>query len=233
MANRIHPTAIIGDGVELGDDNVIGPYSVLVGPTTIGSGNWIGPHVTIGTPPESRGHAHPAGWDGELDGVAGVRIGDRNTIREYVSVHQGTRRTTTLGDECYLLRGSHIGHDCLVDDAVTMACGVLLGGHTHVWSYANIGLNTVVHQFGRIGPGAMVGMGSAVRKEVGAFTITVGNPARTTGVNVVGLSRRGCAEEVIDVLSEHIKGKADLPSGLPEELGTLLKAWSERPPFAS
>lgn len=233
MANRIHPTAVVGDGVELGEDNVIGPYTVIVGPTTIGDGNWIGPHVTIGTPGESRGDAHPVGWAGELDGVAGVRIGNRNTLREYVSVHQGTRRTSTVGDDCYLLRGSHVGHDVLLDDGVTLACGALLGGHTHVWSFANIGMNTVVHQFGRIGPGAMVGMGSAVRKEVGAFTITVGNPARTTGVNVVGLSRRGCDEATVEAFGDYVKGHADLPPGLPGELGTLLKAWSERPPFKS
>lgn len=233
MANRIHPTAIVGDGVELGEDNVIGPYTVLVGPTKIGNGNWIGPHVTIGTPAESRGDAHPVGWDGELDGVSGVEIGDRNTLREYVTVHQGTHRASTIGSDCYLLRGSHVGHDVLLGDGVTLACGVLLGGHTHVWSFANVGMSTVVHQFGRIGPGAMVGMASAVRKEVGAFTITVGNPARTTGVNVVGLSRRGCSEELISELSEFVKGKAELPSGLPEDLGTLLKAWSERPPFKS
>lgn len=231
MANRIHPTAVVGDGVELGDDNVIGPYTVLVGPTTIGDGNWIGPHVTIGTPGESRGDAHPVGWDGELDGVHGVRIGNRNTVREYASVHQGTRRTTTLGDDCYLLRGSHAGHDVLLGNGVTLACGALLGGHTEVWSFANIGMNTVVHQFGRIGPGAMVGMGSAVRKEVGAFTITVGNPARTTGVNVVGLSRRGCDETTVAAFGDYVKGNADLPAGLPDELGTLLKAWSERPPL--
>ncbi|MDT8910284.1 UDP-N-acetylglucosamine acyltransferase [Amycolatopsis sp. PS_44_ISF1] len=233
--NRIHPTAVLGEGVELGGGNVIGPYTVIVGPVRIGDGNWIGPHVTIGTPGEDRGGPHPVAWedaptgDPALDGH-GVVIGSRNRIREYAGVHQGTWRASTLGDDCYLLRGSHIGHDAVVGDHVTLACNVLLGGHTHVWSHANLGMGTVVHQGARIGPGAMVGMGSAVRREVGAFTITVGNPARASGVNLVGLSRRGLDEATVEALTPWVKGKGDLPDdGLPDDLSTLVKAWDARP----
>ncbi|MEV8436450.1 UDP-N-acetylglucosamine acyltransferase [Actinosynnema sp. NPDC051121] len=231
MANRIHPTAIIGDDVELGDDNVIGPYSVVVGPVRIGDGNWIGPHVTIGTPAEDRGGPHPVGWEGESEG-RGVVIGDRNKIREYVTVHQGTHRASTVGDDCYLLVRSHVGHDVTLGDNVVLACSVQLGGHTEVWSHSNIGMSTVVHQHGRIGPGAMVGMGSAVRREVDAFTVSVGNPARVSGINVVGLSRRGCDEAAIEALEPFLKGKGDLPAhGVPEELSALLKAWADRAPL--
>ncbi|MCG3749309.1 UDP-N-acetylglucosamine acyltransferase [Amycolatopsis sp. Poz14] len=233
--NRIHPTAVVGEGVELGEGNVIGPYAVIVGPARIGDGNWIGPHVTIGTPGEDRGGPHPAAWEGAPTGDPaqdghGVVVGSRNRIREYTSIQQGTWRATTLGDDCYVLRGSHIGHDVLVDDQVTLACNVMLGGHTHVWSFANLGMGTVVHQGGSIGPGAMVGMGSAVRREVGAFTITVGNPARVTGVNTVGLSRRGLDEAAVEALGPWVKGKGDLPDdGLPEDLSTLVRAWDARP----
>jgi UDP-N-acetylglucosamine acyltransferase len=231
VANRIHPTAIIGDGVELGTDNIIGPYSVIVGPCRIGNGNWIGPQVTIGTPAEDRGGPHPVAWEGELDGH-GVQIGDRNRIREYVTVHQGTHRPTRIGNDCYLLVRSHAGHDVVLDDGVVLACSVQLGGHTHVWPHANVGMSTVVHQHGRIGPGAMVGMGSAVRHEVGAFTIAVGNPARISGINVVGLTRRGCAEDTVAALEPFLKGKGELPGhGLPEEISTLLKAWAAREPL--
>lgn len=238
MSNRIHPTAVVADGVHLGAHNVIGPYAVILGPTSIGDGNWIGPHVTIGTPGEDRGGPHPVAWEDapvgapEVDGH-GVRIGHRNRIREYVSVHQGTQRPSTIGDDCYLLRGSHVGHDCLVGDWVTLACDVLLGGHTHVWSLANLGMGTVVHQHGRIGPGAMVGMGSYVRTDVGAFTISVGNPARVSGVNAVGLRRNGVSDEAIAELEPWLKGKGELPAGgltatLPGELFTLVKGWDTR-----
>lgn len=230
MTNRIHPTAIIGDGVELGDDNVIGPYSVIVGPCRIGNGNWIGPYVSIGTPAEDRNGPHPAAWEGELAGH-GVRIGDNNRFREFTSVHQGTHRETTIGDGNYMLVRSHVGHDGVLHDAVTLASAVQLGGHVVIWSHANIGMGTVIHQTCEIGPGAMVGMGSAVRKTTDPFTISVGNPARVSGINVVGLSRRGCDEETIAALEPFLKGKGELPaSGLPEEVASLLKAWTERTP---
>lgn len=227
MTNRIHPTAIIGAQVELGDNNVIGPYSVIVGPARIGDHNWIGPHVSIGTPAEVRGGPHPVGWEGEADG-SGVIIGDRNIIREFVTVNQGWAEQTVVGNDCYVLARSHIGHDCHLRDGVTLADAVQLGGHTHVWSWSNIGMGTVVHQRSLIGPGAMIGMGSAVRKDVPAFTITVGNPARVTGVNSVGLSRRGCSEEVIEAFGQHLAGKGEVPGNLPPELADELKAWFQQ-----
>lgn len=227
MTNRIHPTAIIGARVELGEDNIIGPHAVIVGPARIGNGNWIGPNVSIGTPAEYRGGPHPAGWEGEAEG-AGVIIGDRNVLREFVTINQGTKEPTTLGSDCYLMAQSHLGHDCQVRDGVTLASVVQLAGHTHVWSWANLGLGTLVHQFTRIGPGAMVGMGSAVRKDVPPFTITVGNPARVSGVNSVGLSRKGCSEEVIEAFGQHLAGKAELPGNLPPELADELKAWFQQ-----
>ncbi|MEU6641340.1 UDP-N-acetylglucosamine acyltransferase [Saccharomonospora sp. NPDC046836] len=234
MANRIHPTALIGAGVELGEDNVVGPYTVIVGPAVLGAGNWIGPHVTIGTPGEDRTGPHPVAWDSAPAGDPardgyGVRIGDGNRIREYASVHQGTRRPTTIGNGTYLLRGSHVGHDVRVGDGVTLACDVLLGGHTDVWALANLGMGTVVHQGCRIGPGAMVGMGSAVRREVGAFLVCVGNPARVTGINDVGLVRQGMDEAAIAALEPWLKGKGELPAdGVPDDLFTVMKAWNAR-----
>jgi UDP-N-acetylglucosamine acyltransferase len=228
MPNRIHPTAIIGAGVELGEDNVVGPYSVLVGPLVVGDRNWIGPHVTLGTPAEDRGGPHPVGWADELAGE-GVRIGSDNKIREYVSVQQGTHRPTVVGDNCYLLSSSHAGHDVVIGDDVVLACSVQLGGHAEIWDFANLGLGTVVHQHCVIGPGAMVGMGSAIRHTVPPFSIAVGNPARVSGVNEVGLRRRGCDEDTIAALSPYVKGKGDLPAQLPAELAILLKRWAERP----
>jgi UDP-N-acetylglucosamine acyltransferase len=219
MGNRIHPTAIVGADVELGDGNVIGPFTVLVGPCRIGDDNWIGPHVTIGTPAEHRDEPHPAGWDGEQAG-AGVHLGSRNRIREYVAIHQGTRHATRIGDDCYLLAGSHAAHDAVLDDGVTLACAAQLAGHTHVWPHATLGMGALVHQHGHVGPGAMVGMGAAVRGEVPAFAVSVGVPARVTGMNVVGLRRLGCTEAAIDARLSGV----DLPAPVAE----LLKLWTNR-----
>lgn len=225
MANRIHPTVILGTGVEIGDENVIGPYTVIAGPARIGNGNWIGPHVTIGTPPEYRGKPHPAGWDGEQAG-AGVVIGDRNIVREFSAVTQGTADPTTVGDDCYLLARCQVGHDSVLHNGITMANAVQLGGHTHVWSWANLGIGAVVHQRTHIGPGAMVGMGSVVVKDVVPFSVTKGSPARVTGVNRVGLSRLGCAEPIVDEYAAYLGGKAGaLPMGLPAEIAETLDAW--------
>jgi UDP-N-acetylglucosamine acyltransferase len=226
VTNRIHPTAIIGAGVELGEDNVIGPYSVVCGPTRIGSGNWIAPHVSLGSPAEYRGGVHPAVWDGELDG-AGVAIGDGNVVREFVTINQGTTQTTRVADDCYLLARCHVGHDCQVDNGVTLGDGVVLGGHTRVWAWANLGMAAVVHQRTQVGPGAMVGMASAVRKNADAFMITVGNPARAVGVNVVGLTRRGCDGPTIAAFEAFLRGNAGLPPGLPPDLVAVIGAWSD------
>jgi UDP-N-acetylglucosamine acyltransferase len=230
MGNRIHPTAIIGDGVELGDDNVIGPYTVIVGPCRIGNGNWIAPHVSIGGPAEYYRGEHPVGWEGEVSGP-GVVIGDGNKIREYVAVNQGIHETTKVGDGCYLMARSQIAHDCVIGDGVVMTSAVQLAGHCQVWSGANLGLGTVVHQWSRIGPGAMLGMGAVVTREVPAFSVSKGVPARVTGVNVVGLRRRGCDEDTVEALRPYLAGEIqDLPAGVPDEVAALLKAWAERPP---
>lgn len=226
MSNRIHPTAVLGGGVELGSDNVIGPFAVVVGPCRIGNGNWIGPHTSIGTPAEDRDGPHPAGWYGEQAG-AGVVIGDRNRIREYVSIHQGTWRPTRLGDDCYLLSRSHAGHDVWLGDEVTLACNAQLGGHTEVWSHATLGLGALVHQRGRIGPGAMIGMGAVVRGEVPPFTVAVGSPAKVSGLNEVGLRRLGCPDA--DAVRPAVTGRTQ-PSevDLPAQVAALLTLWTDR-----
>jgi len=220
----------VGPGVTLGEDVVVGPHAVLVGPLTIGHRAWIGPSVSIGTPAEYRGGPHPVAWDGELDG-AGVVIGWGTIVREFVTVNQGTQHATEVGHDCYLLARSHVGHDCVLDDGVTLADAVQLGGHTRVWSWANIGMGAVVHQRSVVGPGAMVGMGSAVRRTVGPFALAVGNPARVVGLNTVGLERRGCSPHAIETLEAALKGKSplpdDLPDGVTDDVWDTLVAWQK------
>jgi UDP-N-acetylglucosamine acyltransferase len=228
MANRIHPTAVIGEGVELGDNNAIGPYTVILGPATIGDGNWIGPHVAIGGPAEHRDAPHPVAWDGELTG-AGVRIGDNNVIREFTTISQGFHEPTRVGADCYVMGRVFIGHDSLIDDGATITAGVQIGGHCEVWPLANLGLGTVVHQHGRIGPGAMVGMGAVVTREIAPFVIAVGVPAKATGMNEVGLRRRGVDQPGVEALRVFSTEGGALPEGLPAELSSVLKRWADRP----
>ena len=225
MGNRIHPTAIVGDAVDLGDGNVVGPYAVVLGSCRIGDHNWIGPHATLGAPAERRAGAHPAAWDGELAG-AGVEVGCDNVIREYVSIHQGSEAgPTRLGDGCYLMTGSHLGHDSVVGDGVTIASAVQIAGGCHVWAWTSLGLGAVVHQDTVIGPGAMIGMGSPVRGVVGPFSLMVGNPARKAGFNTVGLTRLGCSDGVLPALEAYLRGRAELPRGLPDGVAEMLERW--------
>ena len=216
VANRIHPTAIIGDDVTLGVGNSIGPYTVIFGPCTIGDGNWIGPNVCIGAPPEMRGAYHPAGWAGEA-GIGPVEIGSRNVVREFTSIQGATTGSTRLGDDCYLMDKVHIPHDCTVEDRVTISCSVMMGGHTHLGAGSNIGLSSVIHQRIAVGRGAMIGMGSVITKHVPPFALAYGSPARVRGANMVGLTRSGFDEDSSRDIDAVLKAGEDLSALLPAE----------------
>jgi UDP-N-acetylglucosamine acyltransferase len=198
--SRIHPTAVLGPGVELGEDNVIGPNAVILGPTTLGDGNWVAPGAVIGGPAEMRGVAHPAAWEGELRG-GGIHIGDRNVLREHVVVHAPHEGETLVGDDCYLMNKVYVPHDAHLEDGVVMAASVLMGGHCRVGAGANLGLGAMVHQRLVVGPGAMAGMGSVVTRPIPPFALAYGTPARVAGVNRVGMRRAGIAEDVIAELA--------------------------------
>lgn len=223
MANRIHPSAVISDGVELGEDNVVGPYAVVLGPVRIGDRNWIGPHACIGAPAEHRAHVQPAAWDGEVGGL-GVLVGDDCTVREFATVHQGTERVTTVGDGGYLLSRSHVAHDTVLHPGVTLAPGAALAGHCDVGPGATLGMGATVHQRTRVGPGAMVGMSSAVNRDVQPFTTVLGNPARVAGVNEVALRRWGADDALVAAWADVLAGRAGL-GGAPRAVVDLLHDW--------
>jgi len=224
--NRVDPTAIISPGVQLGTGNVVGPYAVITGRTVIGDGNWIAPHACIGTPAEWRGKPLPVAWDGEL-GDGRVVIGDRNVIREFVTVNAGTEQATRVGDDCYLMARSHLGHDVIIEDGVTLATGAQLGGFSNVWSWAFLGLGCQVHQWGQIGPGAMVGMGAAAVHPVLPFRTVVGMPAKAIGINRVGLRRLGVADDVIDEYARSVDADGGIPAMLPDPIREMLSRWAK------
>ncbi|GEK21653.1 UDP-N-acetylglucosamine acyltransferase [Cellulomonas xylanilytica] len=225
--NSIHPTAVIGDGVVLGDGNVIGPYVVLYGPLEIGDGNWIGPGVTLGTPPEVRGVEHGAQWESVASGP-GISIGHRNVIREQTLIHQGWKHPTVVGDDCFLMNKVYVAHDSVIENGCTLASTVTMGGHVRIGAGANVGLGTVVHQRRFVAAGAMVGMGSVVTRDVPPFALAFGNPARVQGANRVGMTRRGLDESAVDAIAAFyergiVPGADDVPPSLRDDFLTWEK----------
>jgi UDP-N-acetylglucosamine acyltransferase len=230
--NTIHPTAVIGPDVVLGEGNVVGPHAVLFGPLRIGDGNWFGAGVAIGTPPEIRGAAHPAGWV-EAAG-AGVIIGDRNVLREGVTVQQGSHRATRVGDDCFVMSRAYVAHDGEIGDGVTIAAGTSLAGHVRVGAGANLGMGVTVHQRRVVGAGAMVGMGAVVTRDVPPFARAFGSPVRLEGVNEVGLRRSGVDDAVIaTIVAAYGDGELPGPGFEDDRVAAAFRWWDaagvERP----
>ncbi|HEX6343344.1 DapH/DapD/GlmU-related protein [Umezawaea sp.] len=226
--SHVHPSAVIGDGVELGERVTIGPNAVVLGPAKIGDDCWIGPGCVIGTPPELSSEPHNRAWDGEL-AHSGVEIGPRTVVRELSTIHQGSYRPTRVGADCWLLNRVYVAHDGQVGDGVTLSAGTSLGGHVQIGDRVNVGMNAVVHQRRVIGPGAMVGMGGAVTKDVPPFAMAYGNPARLNGVNAVGMTRSGMGEDVVRLLAAAY-AELLVPADLPEELREAFAWWFEVKP---
>ncbi|MCC7201569.1 MAG: acyl-ACP--UDP-N-acetylglucosamine O-acyltransferase [Nitrospirae bacterium] len=201
--NKIHNTAIIDPKAELAEDVTVGPYSIIGPHVRIGRGTVIDSHAlidrwteigsecrissftSIGTPPQDISYA------GEETRIV---IGDRNTIREYATIHRGTKKgggITTVGSDNYIMSYVHIAHDCRIGNHIVMANAATLGGHVRVEDYAVIGGLTGVHQFVRIGAYSMVGACSAVSLDVPPYVSAVGNRAELFGLNIVGLRRHG------------------------------------------
>lgn len=190
--NNIHQTAIIHPSVRMGAGNYIGPFCVVHAGVQIGSGNVFLSHVSIGAPAEHKSFSQsPQAYSGE---TVKTLIGDNNTFREFLTIHAGTERETLIGNKCFAMARSHISHDNILEDNVTLCTAAQLGGHTHVMKGATIGLGSQIHQYQVIGSYAMLGMNTVVPlKGVNIFPGRkyVGSPARYIGANTVGLERAG------------------------------------------
>lgn len=149
----------------------------------------ISPLASIGTPGEDPRKPNPPNH--------GVAIGDRTTIREFVTVHGGFEAPTRIGSDSYVMAHSYVAHDCVLHDGVTLAARATLGGHTIVHEGANVGLGAITHQRITIGAYAMVGAGAVVIRDVPPFAKVAGVPARVIGVNRVGMERAGFSEREI------------------------------------
>lgn len=210
---KIHPTAIIAPGAVIGDDVEIGPYCVigpmvnlgsgcrlmshvvLDGLTTIGAGCVIFPFASIGT------QTQDLKYKGE---ITRVEIGERTTLREYVTVNSGTTsaEVTRVGSDCHIMAYCHVAHGTQVGNRVIMANGASLSGHIVVEDEAVLGGLTGVHQFVRIGRLCMVGGMSRIVKDCPPFMLVEGNPAEVRGINSVGMKRRNIPPEVQETIKE-------------------------------
>ena len=205
---RIDPTARVADGARIADDVEIGPYCIVgphaelksgcrlqshvcvSGATVVGERANVFPFVSLGTAPQS------TGYRGEPTKLV---IGNDCQFREGVTVSLGTVQgggITTVGNNCFMMASSHIAHDCIVGNSVTFANNVALGGHVEIGDFVFIGGQSAVHQFNRVGEGAMIGGIAGVTTDVIPFGFVMGPiPAFLAGLNVVGMKRRGYSRD--------------------------------------
>jgi UDP-N-acetylglucosamine acyltransferase len=206
---RIHPTAIVHPSAWIGEGTEVGPYvtigaqvrigrncrigasAVIDGPTEIGDGNEIFPMASVGLIPQD------LKFGGESTRLV---IGNRNVIREFVTIHRGTAGgggVTRIGDHNLFMAYAHVAHDCHVGNETIFANGATLAGHVLVEDYATVGAFSGVHQYCRVGRHAFIGGYSVVTKDALPFAKTVGNRARIYGVNTIGLVRRRFSPDAI------------------------------------
>ncbi len=208
----IHPTAIVAHGAELGAGVQIGPFCtvgpnvviedgaklvshvVVEGHTRIGEGAELFPFCTVGLAPQDlKYQGEPTRCD----------IGPRTLVREHCTIHRGTATgvgVTRVGADCMLMAVVHVAHDCTVGNNVIVANNAVMGGHVSIGDHAVIGGAAAIHQFVRIGRAAMVGGVSGVEGDVIPFGSVIGNRARLTALNVIGLRRRGFDKAAIQRL---------------------------------
>lgn len=191
--------AVIGPQVEIDSGSQIGDHATIYGPTAIGCGNQILQHTTLGGAPQD------LSYKGEPTRLV---IGDRNTIREYVSISRGTvggSGVTQVGSDNYIMAYAHIGHDCRVGDRNVITNSASLAGHVELGDHCNLGGFSLVHQRVRIGSYAFTSMGAVINRDVPPYVTVSGNYARSFGLNKVGLSRKGFSAETIGAIGKAYK----------------------------
>jgi UDP-N-acetylglucosamine acyltransferase len=193
-STRVGPFCHVGAAVELGEGVELLSHVVVAGNTVVGEGTRIFPFASIGHQPQ----------DLKFRGEASrLIIGQRNIIREHVTMNPGTEGgglVTRVGDGCLFMVGVHVAHDCRIGDNVIMANNATLAGHVVIGDCAVFGGLSAVHQFVRIGQHAMVGGVTGVERDVIPFGSVVGDRARLSGLNIVGMQRRGFSRDEIQAL---------------------------------
>ena len=199
MATLIHPTAVVEPGAELGVDCEIMPYAIVTKYSVLGDGIVVHPFSVIGGDPQY------LQFDRDLK--TGVKIGSGSVIREHVtvnrSIHEG--QSTLVGEKCFLMATSHVGHDCVVGDHVVLANAALLAGHVSVGVHTFMGGGSAVHQFCRIGESVIVAGHASITRDVPPY-VMVAERDDVIALNNVGLRRRGFSREVLKELKSAYQG---------------------------
>ncbi len=195
LARMIHPTAIVEPGARLGAGCEIMAGAVVTRHCVLGERVVVHPGAVLGGDPQD------LKFDRTTDSF--VHLGADTVVREHVTIHRATKPggATVVGEKCFLMAASHIGHDCAVEDSVVLANSVLLAGHVRIGRQVFVGGGAAFHQFVRVGEGAMVGGLAAVSLDLPPFVMAV-NRNEIVGLNLVGLKRRGIAREAIAELKE-------------------------------
>lgn len=219
----IHPTALIGKNVILGQGVKIGPFCIIMGKVTIGTGTRLHANVTIGFPAQVLGMKESLGE---------IIIGERCEFREFVTIHASRYPTgkTVIGNNCYLMNYCHVSHDGFLGDNVTLINNVNLAGHTHIENNAILMANAATHQFCRIGKFTALAPYSAIRQDLPPFSIFSGLPAAFTRLNLIGLRRAGLTAESCNALRivTRLFYQEKLPIERIQEQGTL-EGWGQDP----
>ncbi|MCL5236539.1 MAG: acyl-ACP--UDP-N-acetylglucosamine O-acyltransferase [Nitrospirae bacterium] len=217
MPKEIHKTAVVSSKAELADNVSIGPFCivgegavikkgarlisnvVVDGNTEIGEDCTIYPFASIGLPPQDLKYKNEK---------TGIKIGKKNIIREYASIHRGSvggDGLTELGDSNFLMAYVHVAHDCKIGNSTVMANAATLAGHVIVEDFAVVGGLVAIHQFTRIGAYAMIGGFSGIGQDILPYTMASGARAKLYGLNVIGLKRHGFSDEAVNNLKKAYK----------------------------
>ncbi len=213
----IDARAVIDPTAELAADVTVGPFSVIGPQVEIEAGTWIGPHVVIQGPTrigrDNRIFQFASLGEMPQDKKYGgeptrLEIGDRNTIREFVTINRGTTQDTgltRLGDDNWIMAYVHIAHDCWVGDRTIFANGASLAGHVHMEDDVVLGGFALVYQFTRLGMHSFCGFACGVHRDVPPYVTVAGYRAEPHGINAEGLRRRGFADEEIQAIRRAYK----------------------------
>src|SRR3984885_9802040 len=237
----IDSTARIADGARIGEDVEVGPYC-LIGPqvelkngvrlvshvtvagvTTIGEGTVVYPFTSLGTPPQS---VHYRG------GATKLVIGANCQLRESVTMNTGTEDgggITSVGDRCFLMAGSHVGHDCHVGNDVMLANNTVLGGHVSVGDLTFLGGHVAIHQYVRIGEGVMMAGMSAARDDIIPFGFALGQTGALVGLNIVGLRRRGATKAEIHRIRRAYRSLFFVDGRIAERVDAVAREFPDDP----